>query len=190
MAAAPLSPDSRLLPCVFFDRDGIVNQSPGPGYVERIEDFIILPEFMDALRLAMERGYKRIVVTNQRCVSTGIVTPETLESMHAHLHSELAVAGLSLDGIYYCPHGGKHPDRKPAPGMLLRAAAEHSIDLAESWMIGDSERDAQAGRAAGCRTVLIKADTISDYADYHLSSIQQLPGFLKKHLNHNSIMPL
>ena len=177
-----MSFNSGLHPCIFFDRDGIVNESPGAGYVERVEDFNILPEFIESLRLVSRRGYKAIIVTNQRCISSGIISEETLEAIHDHLRAELAEKGLSLDGIYHCPHSGDHPDRKPAPGMLLRAAREHHLDLKSSWMIGDSVRDVEAGKAAGCKTILIKAGEKSEYADHQLASMRELPRFLKENL--------
>lgn len=177
-----MSCNSELHPCIFFDRDGIVNESPGAGYVERVEDFKIIPDFVESLRLASARGFKSIVVTNQRCISSGIISEETLEAIHDHLRAELAAQGLSLDGIYHCPHGGDHPDRKPSPGMLLRAAEEHDLDLSRSWMIGDSVRDVQAGRAVGCTTVLVKAGEKCEYADHQLPSISSLPSFLEVNL--------
>jgi deoxyribonuclease V len=169
-------------PCVFFDRDGIVNRSPGAGYVERVEDFHILPEFIAALREVEQRGYAAVIVSNQKCVSTGIVSRETVEAIHARLLRELEMEGLHLLAIYYCPHGGDHPERKPAPGMLLRAAREHNLDLDRSWMIGDSERDAEAGRAAGCATVLVKAGDEPSCAEYRLESMGELAAFLRRNL--------
>jgi len=168
--------------CLFFDRDGIVNQSPGAGYVERVEDFHVLPEFVSALRVGAEKRFPAIIVSNQKCVSTGIVSREMVEKIHKRLRMVLARQGLKLLDIYYCPHDGEHPDRKPAPGMLLKAAIKHNIDLKSSWMIGDSERDILAGRAAGCRTVLVKASEAETLADHHLLSMEELPEFLREQL--------
>jgi len=111
-------------------------------------------------------GYKTIVASNQSGVARGIVTVEMLERIHDRLRELLAVKGATLDAIYYCPY---HPDgvvpeyckesdwQKPKPGMLLAAAAEMDIDLTRSWMIGDSDRDVEAGRSAGCKTILINS---------------------------------
>lgn len=150
--------------------------------MERVEDFHIIPEFTDSLRVARERGYRAVVVSNQRCISTGLVSLETVEAIHARLVSELAKQGLDLTDIYFCPHGGEHPDRKPAPGMLLRAAREHGLDLKRSWMVGDSERDVLAGKAAGCMTVLIGPDADETSADFRLGSMRELPDFLRERL--------
>lgn len=170
--------------CVFFDRDGVVNRSPGPEYVTRVEDFEILPEFIASLRVVKSRGYLAIVVSNQRGVALGRMTRETVDRIHAHLSETLAAEGLALDAIYYCPHDNGECDcRKPAPGMLLKAATEFGIDLSASWMVGDSLRDVEAGKRAGCRTVLIGNETGDVMPDYRLSSVAELPGFLAAHLD-------
>ncbi|HIE10523.1 MAG TPA: HAD family hydrolase [Kiritimatiellae bacterium] len=170
--------------CVFFDRDGIVNRSPGLGYVTCLEDFEVLPEFIAALRNVKSHGYLAIVVSNQRGVALGKMTIETVDRIHRFLRETLATAGLALDAIYYCPHDNGECDcRKPSPGMLLRAAAEFGIDLSASWMIGDSLRDVVAGKRAGCRTVLVGDETGEVIPDYRLGSVAELPGFLSAHLD-------
>ena len=80
-------------PCVFFDRDGIVNQSPGPGYVNHLDDFHILPGFADCVRAAAAKGFPSVLVTNQRGISRGITPPDQLDAMHRHLQAELAKEG-------------------------------------------------------------------------------------------------
>jgi D-glycero-D-manno-heptose 1,7-bisphosphate phosphatase len=143
--------------CVFFDRDGIVNRHPGPGYVERWEDFHVLPEFVDILGTVRRLGYAAVIVTNQRGVALGRMTGETVEEMHRRLRRLLRDKHrLDVLDIFYCPHDrGVCECRKPKPGMLLEAARRHSIDLARSWMVGDSPSDVEAGRNAGCRTILV-----------------------------------
>jgi len=147
-----------MIQCVFFDRDGIVNRSPGPGaYVERWADFHLLPDFVEVLRIVRSRGYAAVIITNQRGVALGRMTRETVEDMHQRLRDGLrAEHGLELLDILYCPHDeGACACRKPAPGMLLEAARRHDIDLGRSWMVGDSETDIEAGRRAGCRTIRV-----------------------------------
>jgi D-glycero-D-manno-heptose 1,7-bisphosphate phosphatase len=144
--------------CFFFDRDGIVNVSPGPGkYVERWEDFHLQPAFVRVLRRVTGLGFASVIITNQRCVALGRLSRADLESMHARLRDVLRNDhGLALTDVYYCPHDNGECDcRKPKPGMLLAAAGRHGLDLAASWMVGDSPGDVEAGRAAGCRTVLV-----------------------------------
>lgn len=177
--AAPLQP------CVFFDRDGIANVDPPPHeyYVLGVDRLFIIPEFIESLRVVASRGYAAVIVTNQKCVAKGMLTPEGLDAIHAHLRRAVANAGTALLDIYACPFGDGHPDRKPQPGMLLRAAHDHGLDLARSWMIGDMERDMLAGRAAGCATtVLVSARVTSPAADHRVNAMRELPGFLHEHL--------
>ena len=145
-----VSPSPSARPALFFDRDGVVNASPGPGYVNHLADFHILPGFIDCVRVATERGWPCVVVTNQRGVSRGLTPPAELDAMHELLRRMLADAGLALLDLLVCTAGDdSHPDRKPNPGLLLTAAARHDLDLSRSWMIGDREKDVETGRRAG-----------------------------------------
>lgn len=173
-------PSSR--PCVFFDRDGIINRSPGPGYVERVEDFHLLPDFIPALKVAHDAGYAAVVVTNQRGVSLGRMTMADIDAIHDRLLETVRGQGLDILDIYVCPHERGHPDRKPSPRMIRQAAEKHNLDLSRSWMIGDHEIDVQAGQGAGCRTVLIRRGAEKTSADFRLDDVSELPHFLKKHL--------
>ena len=169
--------------CIFFDRDGIVNQSPGPGYVEHWEDFHILPEFVDILRTVTILGYVSVIITNQRGAGTGVMTIETLEDIHRRLRATLKEQyQLELLDIFVCTHDlDAHCDcRKPKPGMIFAASKKHAIDLSKSWMIGDSPKDAEAGRAAGCHTILVNPAATSEYADLTFPSMADLRQDLRK----------
>lgn len=175
-----------MIRCIFFDRDGIVNQHPGPGYVERWEDFHLLPEFVESLRLISRKGYAAVVVSNQRGVALGIMTAAVVDDMHRRLRAVLKEQhGLELLDILYCPHDRNQCEcRKPKPGMILEAARRHNIDLAQSWMIGDSVKDVEAGKAAGCRTtVLVNATTTSPQADYRVADMAELSAQLESLLD-------
>lgn len=170
-------------PCIFFDRDGIVNRSPGPGYVERVQEFHLVPEFIEALQVVSSKNYPAIIATNQRGIALGLVTAETLEKIHTQLRKTLAEQGLTLLDIMVCPHDDHEcACRKPQPGLLIEAAQKHDLDLSASWMIGDSERDVVAGQRAGCRTVLVGEADQGSIADFCLNSMEELPVFLKNHL--------
>ncbi len=171
-------------PCIFFDRDGIVNEPPASGdYILDEEHFVVLPSFLAALQVVNQRGYAAVIVTNQQCVSRGMIDEDKLRAIHDRLRRVIREEELELLDIYYCPHGGEHPDRKPHPGMLLRAAADHGLDLSRSWMIGDSERDIAAGHAAGCKgAVLVSATPGQTAADVLLPSMTALPAWLQQHL--------
>ncbi|MCL5279463.1 MAG: HAD family hydrolase [Planctomycetes bacterium] len=149
---------------VFFDRDGTLIHDP--GYLNHPDQVQVADGAAEALKEFQALGYKTVVASNQSGVARGIVTVEMLERIHDRLRELLAVKGATLDAIYYCPY---HPDgvvpeytkesdwQKPKPGMLLAAAHEMDLDLTRSWMIGDSDRDVEAGRSAGCKTILISS---------------------------------
>ena len=147
---------------IFLDRDDTLIEDA--GYIDNPDQVKLLDGASEALRELKEMGYKLVVATNQSGVARGIVTEEVLDDIHNRLKQSLAERGAFLDQIYYCPY---HPDgvnpkyrkesdrRKPNPGMLLTAAEEMDIDLGQSWCIGNSSRDVEAGLRAGCKTILI-----------------------------------
>jgi D-glycero-D-manno-heptose 1,7-bisphosphate phosphatase len=146
---------------VFLDRDGTLNVCPPPHeYVESAAGFQWLPDALDGLVSLAEQGFARVVVSNQRGVARGLVSRLVLAQIEGIIQSALARRGQQrVVAFRYCPHD--HADaclcRKPAPGLIVEAAREFRIDLATSWMIGDSESDVLAGAAAGCRTARIAA---------------------------------
>lgn len=149
----------------FLDRDGVINRK-APTETEYItcwEEMQILPGVVEAIALLNRSGFQVIVVSNQRCIAKGLLTMSELEAVHERMRGELAVAGARIDGIYYCPHEEKPSCecRKPKPGMLFAAANEHRVDLTSSWMIGDSEKDVEAGKSAGCKTARILRSSVT-----------------------------
>ena len=147
---------------VFLDKDGTlvvdVPYNVDPDLIR------LTPGAVDGLRALHAAGYLLIVVSNQSGVARGYFEESAIEAVEARLRAMLAAAGVPLAGFYYCPH---HPDgpveryavacecRKPAPGLVERAAREHGIDLGRSWLVGDILHDVEAGRRAGCRTILL-----------------------------------
>ncbi len=167
--------------CVFFDRDGIVNESPDPDrYVLRWKDFHLIPEFIDSLRTATQHGYQAVIVSNQRAVARGLLPASRLDEMHRRLECLLSKNhDLQLLDIAYCPHNpGECSCRKPQPGMLLAMAEKHDLDLGASWMIGDAETDMEAGRLAGCHTILVGAASPDSNAEVKVPSMSELPSVL------------
>ena len=141
---------------VFLDRDGVLNRAVvregrpyPPAAVAEVE---ILPGVVEALEELHQAGFLLLVVTNQPDVARGTLSAGTVEAIHKHLASK-----LRIDGIYVCPHDDADhcACRKPLPGLLLAAAREMSADLPASFMVGDRWRDVEAGRQAGCTTVLV-----------------------------------
>lgn len=158
---------------VFLDRDGTINRYV--GFLREIDDFVLLPGAAEAIKKINALGYLAIVVTNQPVIARGEVTYSQLQQIHNKMETLLGMEGAYLDGIYYCPHhphkgyAGEIPElkfdcqcRKPKPGLLLQAARDFNIDLAGSWMVGDSENDILAGLAAGCKTVRITDDPVKE----------------------------
>jgi len=144
-----------------IDRDGTVNvQPPEHEYVSRVEDFHLLPGALEGIAALASCGYVPAIVSNQRGVARGMTTREALGEIDAALQAALEPHGVRIAGFYYCTHGADESCdcRKPRPGLLLQAAAELELDLAGSWMIGDTPRDVEAGRAAGARTAYLGSD--------------------------------
>lgn len=151
---------------IFLDRDGTINQYV--GFLRDIEEFELIDGVAEAIRRINRSEYLTIVVSNQPVIARGEVTWEELREIHRKMQTLLGEKGAYIDDIFVCPH---HPDsgfpgeikqykivcdcRKPKPGLLRQAARKYNIDLTQSWMIGDSERDMEAGRSAGCRTVML-----------------------------------
>lgn len=176
---------SLLRPAVFFDRDGVVNVSPGDGYVLRWEDFHFAPGIIEALALCRERGYATILVTSQQGVGKGMMTMETLDDLHGRMQSELAQHGAALDGIYACTHlAGTCTCRKPSAEMIFRARDEHGLDLTRSWLVGDHDRDIQMAINAGVpRTVRILSHHEPKVsAEFTLAETTELTSLLRENL--------
>ena len=143
---------------VFLDRDGTLNLDT--GYVHRVEDWRWLPGVPEALARFKAAGWLLVVASNQSGIARGMFGPAELHTLERWVDARLAPLGAAPDAWYSCPHlpetTGPCDCRKPAPGLLLRAARDLAIDLAASWVVGDRLRDAQAGLAAGCRAVLLR----------------------------------
>ena len=162
---------------IFLDRDGTINTYI--PFLHKIEEFNLIEGVGKAISAINASGYLAIVVTNQPVIARGELTFEELDEMHKKMETLLGNEGAYLDAIYVCPH---HTDkgfageiaelkcdcecRKPKPGMLLQAAKDWNIDLRESWLIGDSDQDIEAGKSAGCQSIkLDKENNLSDAID-------------------------
>ncbi|MDG3008133.1 D-glycero-alpha-D-manno-heptose-1,7-bisphosphate 7-phosphatase [Paludisphaera mucosa] len=166
MNAEPPAPARR--PAVFLDRDDtLIVDVP---YLADPAGLRVLAGAATALAALRRAGYALVLATNQSAVGRGLITEERLRTIHDELERLLAADGATLDAIYYCTHAPRsddrtaveHPDRKPAPGMLLRAAEELELDLPASWMVGDRVSDVLAGLHAGCRSILVGSNDTLD----------------------------
>jgi D-glycero-D-manno-heptose 1,7-bisphosphate phosphatase len=159
---------------VFLDRDGVIVVDH--GYVHRVEDFHFVPGSAQALQHLQAAGWRLVVVTNQSGLARGLYTAGDYERFTAHLREQLQPFGVRLDAVLHCPH---LPDaavatyrlacdcRKPAPGMLLRAARELAIDLSRSVIVGDRSSDVQAGRAAGVgHCVMVRSGHATEASEF------------------------
>jgi D-glycero-D-manno-heptose 1,7-bisphosphate phosphatase len=174
---------------VFMDRDGTVNLEV--GYLVHPDRAALLPRSLEAVRRLKRAGFATFVVTNQSGVARGLFTEDLVNQVHQRLEDWMTQGGAPLDGIYFCPH---HPRegggpltgpcdcRKPSPGMLFRAAEEHDIDLARSYMIGDSGRDLGAGAAAGALPILVLTGYGRGELEYLRHRWQAEPAFIAEDL--------
>ena len=175
-------------PAVFFDRDGVVNVSPGSGYVLNWEQFRFSPGIIEALRICKARGYATVVVTSQQGVGKGRMSQADLDDIHARMQSELARHDVAFDGIHACTCLADDPActcRKPSAEMILAARDHLDLDLSRSWLIGDHDRDIQMAHNAGVpRTIRILNDdrSVTVPANITLERIEALPRALEQAL--------
>lgn len=158
---------------IFLDRDGTINKMV--GFVTKPEQFELIEDAAEAIKAINKSGYLAIVVTNQPVIARGDCTFEELQTIHDKMETELGKVGAFVDAIYVCPHHtdkgfeGERPEykcncdcRKPKPGLLLQAAKDFNIDLSESYMIGDSHRDVEAGENAGVKKSIKVEENVTD----------------------------
>jgi len=150
-------------PAVFLDRDGVINRKmPEGDYVKDWSEFSFLPGILRAIRMLKENGFLIAVITNQRCIATGVITEERLKEIHGRMLDEIRRYGGDIEAVYFCPHDISDGCgcRKPEPGMILRAIKDFrdhniEIDLERSYVIGDSEKDIASAKALGIKTIKI-----------------------------------
>jgi len=146
---------ARERPAVFLDRDGTIIQKI--SYLHDPDGVELLDGAAEALALLRQHGFLLVIVSNQSGIGRGLLTFDDLVRVHDRLMACLAERGVEPDGTYYCPHAPweRCECRKPMPGLLLQAARELRLDLRRSFMIGDAPNDIEAGRRAGCKTILV-----------------------------------
>ena len=181
-------------PAVFLDRDGVINKDK--GYVHKIDEFHFIDGVFDACREMSKAGYRLIIITNQAGIARGYYTEDDFHLLTKWMLNEFRKHGIQIDGVYHCPHhpvhgvGDNRRDcdcRKPAPGMILRAAKEHSLDLSHSILVGDKTIDIEAGRAAGvgCCVLLLSGHLVSKKDQNKADTVfDDLPGLASAIVNH------
>lgn len=173
-------------PAVFLDRDGVINEEK--DYVHNVDEFSFIDGVFDACVKMSEAGYRLIVITNQAGIARGYYTEDDFHRLTKWMLNKFAQHGIEIDDVYYCPHHPVHgvgdyrrdcDCRKPAPGMILRAAKEHSLDLRRSILIGDKVTDIEAGRAAGvgCCVLALTGHPVSNKDQDEADAVfDDLPG--------------
>jgi D-glycero-D-manno-heptose 1,7-bisphosphate phosphatase len=147
---------------LFLDRDGVINHEI--GYLHRPEDVRFVDGIFSLCRTAQSLGYALVVVTNQSGIARGLYTPAEFDALMQWMSQQFAQQGITLTAVYHCPYHPTHgigeyqresDDRKPAPGMILRAARDHDLDLAQSILVGDRCSDLAAANAADLRQAFL-----------------------------------
>lgn len=171
---------STLRPALFLDRDGVINADK--GYVSRIEDFEWIEGAAETIAAFNARNWFVFVVTNQSGIARNYYSEDDMHALHEWMLAELAAKGAFIDRIYHCPYheDGENPayrrdsfDRKPKPGMLLKAIAEFPVKREQSFLIGDKESDLEAARAAGIAGFLFRGGNLSEFAEWTLASFEE-----------------
>lgn len=174
---------------VFLDRDGVINVEK--NYLHKIEEFEFIDGVFETLKFFKEQGYLLIIITNQAGIGRGYYTEEDFYVLNSWMIDEFKKEGIIIDGVYFCPHHPEHGigkykqdsyDRKPNPGMILKAQKEFDIDLSNSILVGDKESDIEAGLNAGVGiNIIVKSghkvnekNTKADYVFDCVSSIKKL----------------
>lgn len=148
-----------MLPAIFLDRDGVINQER-KDYVKNLNEFKIFDGVAEAIDLLRKKNFLIVIITNQSAINRKLLDIKTLENIHKFFQEYLKTNNTFIDAIYYCPHLPEENClcRKPKPGLILKAAEDLKIDLKKSWMIGDSQKDIEAANNAGCNSILLKSN--------------------------------
>ncbi len=172
---------------VFLDRDGTIN-ADRDDYVKSIAELEVFPYAGESVRILNEAGLEVYVISNQQCIGKGVMAEEDLLTIEREVERQVEAGGGKISGFYYCKHLASEncACRKPEPGLILQAASEHDIDLVNSFMVGDSERDSLAGKAAGCKTVLVltgmitraEAETGASHPDFVAENLREAVGYI------------
>ena len=170
---------------IFIDRDGVINKDPGGwtkySYVTKWDEFFFVPGSIEALKKLKGAEYKVFLISNQGGISKGYFTQEDLDKLNKRMLKEIEEGGGKIDEVYYCPHHDKDncECRKPKTGLIEQAARKMHIDFKNTFIIGDSIRDVNAGKRMGMKTILVLSGK-TPLAETHDWDVQ--PDYIKKDL--------
>ena len=142
---------------IYLDRDGVINRGFNDDYVDQWRKFRFLPRSLKALRRLRKAGYKVVVISNQAGISKGIYSMKALREVTRRMRKAVTEKGGRLDAVYYCPHQRQDRCRcrKPKTALFQKAKKRFKIRFRETYFVGDSRVDVEAGKAIGCRTILV-----------------------------------
>jgi D-glycero-D-manno-heptose 1,7-bisphosphate phosphatase len=172
-------------PAVFLDRDGTIIEDV--GYVSTPAQLRFIPGSIESIRMLNDAGYKVIVITNQSGVARGILSEDMLQTIDKIIRKQILSGGGHIDDIYYCPHHPEHgvypyrqacECRKPHPGLIKKATAEHALDLSASFLVGDKSSDMETGKHAGIKTILVE----TGYGSKEKEVLKEHPDHFAKNL--------
>jgi D-glycero-D-manno-heptose 1,7-bisphosphate phosphatase len=170
--------DKLLQPAVFLDRDGTISEEV--GYLNHVSRFCMFPFSPAAIRKLNDSRILVFVITNQSGIARGYYPESLVHTVHDLMTKQLAGAGAHLDGIYYCPHtsGDACVCRKPGPGMLDQAAAEHAVDLTRSFVVGDRHSDVELAHRVGARSIMVRTGYGEGEILWHAQEWTIMPDFI------------
>ena len=159
---------------VFMDRDGTINEEV--SFLNRMEQLRIYPQTFEAIRLINDSGMKAVVVTNQSGIGRGMFSEDDFERLTEYMRGVFRSSGAEIAGVFHCPSADDgHPDRKPNPGLFLKAAAAHGLDMKACVSVGDRERDIRAALAAGVgRNFLFSAEDVPTLATARVETLEEV----------------
>lgn len=168
---------------IFLDRDGVINQD-SPDYIKSWEEFEFIPGSLDALQELHLNGFTIIIITNQSAVSRKLLTLEALEDIHTRLRDTVESNGGCITDIFYCPHLPTDGCRcrKPKPGLIQQARNKYQTDLASAVMIGDSAKDIECARNAGCNKAILVRTGNGNKAVNLLEAANIVPDYIAANL--------
>lgn len=168
------------IPCVFLDRDGVIN-ADRDDYVKNTDELIVFPYAAKSIACLNDAGFTVIVISNQQGVAKGLIKESGLMAIQNEISGQVKIAGGKITAFYYCRHFASDDCgcRKPDPGMLEKAAKDHNIDLENSYMVGDTWKDISAGKAVGCKAIAVLSGML---AEEDIAKLETGPDFVARDL--------
>ena len=177
---------------IILDRDGVINQD-SDKYIKNADEWIPIPGSLEAIKRLKKAGYLVTVATNQSGIARGLFSEDDLKTIHDKMHRMLAARGVSIDGVFYCPHGPQENCicRKPKPGLLIQIARKFNINLSDTPYVGDNIGDIKAAEIANARPILVRTGkgehVMQNYPEaINVPTYDDLAHFVRETLKNNA----